>query len=403
MELRGFDDYEVTLGDRVRGERASLGKSLDDVERELHIKASLIQSIEDCDLEGFPNHSVVSGYVRSYARYLGLNQDAFYGQFCKESGFVSPNAGLTDPERRPAEGPSGHGRRLAGSPFDQSRFAPAPARSRFTARISLGAVASAMAMVALVAGIGYGGYAVFQNVQRVGFAPLPDAPEVGAEPPLIAAMPETDDLRPSAEAYSSGALAAVFAEDDEPPIRRRDGPISAIDPGSAGLFDREVPRITLDLRPDRPEVDSADDAIRVATAQIEAEQRMALRLAAATRRAEDEARVPAVLPKGLMIRVVEEAWIRVRSDTGAVIFEGILPAGQSYALPERVSGGQLRAGNAGAVYILLDGTPFGPVGRPGGVAKGVDLSPTAVRAAYAPAVIAPGTVSGLAERQASAQ
>ncbi|MEO1599364.1 MAG: RodZ domain-containing protein [Pseudomonadota bacterium] len=402
MELRGFDDYEVTLGDRIRGERASMGKSLADVERELHIKMSLIQAIEECDLDGFPNPSVVAGYVRSYARYLGLDPDEFYCQFCAESGFLPPNAGLTDPSQRGGEAQGGYGRMLPGSPFDQSRFAAPPARTRFAARISLGALASAVAMVVLIGGLGYGGYALFQNVQRVGFAPLPDAPDVGAEPPVIASAFAAETTRPSAEAYGSeGALAAVFAADDEPPIRRRDGPISAIDPGSAGLFERGAPRIALNIRADRPEVDSADDAIRRAEEQLEAERRMAIRLAAATDRAEAETRQVRSVQRGLAIRVVEEAWIRVRSDTGTVLFEGLLPAGERYDLPERVTEGQLRAGNAGAVYIVVDGTPFGPVGRPGSVVKRVPLSAVAVRAEFSEAQIAP-SASG-AEQRAAAQ
>ena len=37
---KGFDDYEVRLGDLLRGERATLGKSLMDVQRELRINAT---------------------------------------------------------------------------------------------------------------------------------------------------------------------------------------------------------------------------------------------------------------------------------------------------------------------------------------------------------------------------
>ena len=36
---KGFDDFELRLGDLMRGERATLGKSLLDVQRELKIKA----------------------------------------------------------------------------------------------------------------------------------------------------------------------------------------------------------------------------------------------------------------------------------------------------------------------------------------------------------------------------
>ena len=41
-DLLGFDDFELCLGDIMRGERATLGKSLLDVQRELKIKATYI-------------------------------------------------------------------------------------------------------------------------------------------------------------------------------------------------------------------------------------------------------------------------------------------------------------------------------------------------------------------------
>ncbi|MEM6660516.1 MAG: helix-turn-helix domain-containing protein, partial [Pseudomonadota bacterium] len=52
-EPKGFDDFELRLGDIMRGERATLGKSLLDVQRELRIKASYIAAIESCDPDAF--------------------------------------------------------------------------------------------------------------------------------------------------------------------------------------------------------------------------------------------------------------------------------------------------------------------------------------------------------------
>ena len=46
---KGFDDFELRLGDIMRGERATLGKSLLDVQRELKIKAALEEGSEGCD------------------------------------------------------------------------------------------------------------------------------------------------------------------------------------------------------------------------------------------------------------------------------------------------------------------------------------------------------------------
>ena len=86
---KGFDDFDLKLGDTLRGERATLGKSVVEVQNELKIKASYISAIENCDLDAFPNKGFVAGYVRSYARYLNLNPEEVYERFCTESGFSS--------------------------------------------------------------------------------------------------------------------------------------------------------------------------------------------------------------------------------------------------------------------------------------------------------------------------
>ena len=70
--LKGFDDFQLRLGDMMRGERATMGKSLLDVERELRIKAAYISAIENSDPDAFDTPGFIPGYVRSYARYLGM-------------------------------------------------------------------------------------------------------------------------------------------------------------------------------------------------------------------------------------------------------------------------------------------------------------------------------------------
>ena len=52
-EPKGFDAFELRLGDTMRGERATLGKSLLDVQRELRIKAAYIAAIENADPDAF--------------------------------------------------------------------------------------------------------------------------------------------------------------------------------------------------------------------------------------------------------------------------------------------------------------------------------------------------------------
>jgi len=84
---KGFDDFELRLGDLMRGERATLGKSLLDIQRELKIKATFIAAIENADVSAFETPGFIAGNVRSYARYLGMDPDWAFAKFCREANF----------------------------------------------------------------------------------------------------------------------------------------------------------------------------------------------------------------------------------------------------------------------------------------------------------------------------
>ena len=88
VELRGYDSYTVTLGDKLRGERATLGKTLDDIQKETRLRIEFLLGIENADITAFPAPSFIAGYVRSYASHLNLDPDECFNQFCKESGFI---------------------------------------------------------------------------------------------------------------------------------------------------------------------------------------------------------------------------------------------------------------------------------------------------------------------------
>lgn len=423
MELRGFDSYAITLGDEMRGERASLGKDLEDVARDLCMKIRMIVAIENCDLEGFPNRSVVAGYVRSYARYLGMDADDCYRRFCTESGYQSPGAAIAAEAARTG----GALRRLPIGGSDagiaRSRFAAPPARGRYMAPVSLGAVTSTLALLALMAGLGYGGYALLQDIQRVGFAPIPQAPAVVARAPLIAAPQVEADLLPlpEASAYQEGGLLAAMAS--PPPLAPigalgHDGPISAIDPQTAGVF---APRPQPEPEPTAlAHIDSANDAIRVA--RLDRQQRGAAgALATATGAAAstvgggatgvaglDDAD-PAALqlasavgvgPGKVALHAAEKAWIRVQGG-GNVLFEGILDAGAHYELPDRAEAPEMKVGNAGGIFILVDGVPYGPLGKSGQIARHVSLAADDIRASLprAARLDTAGADGGLAEME----
>ena len=85
---RSFGDYDLSLGDIIRGERATQGKSVTDVRLELRLNKAYIIAIEHGDLAAFRTPKFIRGYVRSYAKYLGIDPDDAFEIFCADTGFT---------------------------------------------------------------------------------------------------------------------------------------------------------------------------------------------------------------------------------------------------------------------------------------------------------------------------
>ena len=378
VEAKGFDAFDLRLGDLMRGERATLGKSLLDVQRELRIKASYIAAIENADPEAFDTPGFIAGYVRSYARYLNMDPDKAFAAFCAESGFavahgMSSKASVvkkpTREERMTRNGESDIFARPA-TPFT-------PVGDSLLARIEPGALGSLLVLVALIGGIGHGGWSVLKEVQRVQVSPVDETPVVLSDlDPLqgaLASAPETteDPDAPTAMATPrSDALDRLYrpAALDVPVLVARDAPISSIDPRSIGSFASTSPS------------PAVGDALR--TAENTVVQRD----------------TPEVLP-GAVPQVVEgpapqlrmvaayPSWVRVRAADGKVIFEGIMNKGDSWDIPATEEPPTLRTGESGALYFAMDGQYFGPVGDRGAVTSNLPLHRQALAELYEPAVL----------------
>ena len=376
-DMRGFDAFELRLGDLMRGERATLGKSLLDVERELRIRANYVAAIENCDPSAFDTPGFIPGYVRSYARYLGMDPDHTFKTFCAESGFSIAHGMSAEASsiRKPGTAPLRKPRNddplmMPNTPF-------LPASESFLARIEPGAIGSALVLVALIGAIGYGGWSVLRQVQQVQLAPVENTPVVLADldPLSGAAVTRDDDMADAGEAAGvfqppqDERLSRLYRPKalDVPVMVARDAPISTLDPRQVGT-----------LSPQMPEADRASG--------IELALREAQGLDA-------EAPVPAPpkvvtdAPPELQVVAVRPSWVRVRAADGSVIFEGIMNAGDSYEVPATEDPPSLRVGESGAVYFAVNGQHYGPAGARGSVTSNLALTPETLTERYAAADI----------------
>ncbi|CUH52985.1 helix-turn-helix domain-containing protein [Shimia marina] len=358
---KGYDDFTISLGDMMRGERATLGKSLLDVQRELRIRASYVSAIENCDPSAFETPGFIAGYVRSYARYLGMDPDLAFEIFCKESGFstahgMSAEASGTRKTERVAPVASN------ADPFSSANAPFTPIQESLLSRIEMRAVGSSLVLVALIGAIGYGGWSVLNEIQRVTLAPVDQTPVVLSDlDPVESATTRADDTESEAVAVTAagaGLFAPAEALDrlyrpqalDVPVLVARDAPISQLNPDNIGVFTPQIP-----------------DVVALAPT-------------------EDKLPVPKVVEDDapeLVVMAVRPAWVRVRAADGSVLLEKILDAGEEYVLPATEEVPTLRAGMSGSVYFKVNGELYGPAGEGTSTVRDLALASDMVKENFA--------------------
>ena len=359
-QTKGFDDFELRLGDLMRGERATMGKSLLDVQRELKIRASYIAAIENADPSAFDTPGFIAGYVRSYARYLNLDPEEVFATFCEESGFVTAHgmsaeaSSLKPSKTAPLAASSGN------DIFAQSATPFVPAGEAVLSQIEPRAIGSMLVVLAMIGGLGYGGWTVLQEVQKVQFAPVEQTPVVvsdldplaGASNTIATGDPLAQIGSPSADAldrlYRPQAL-------DVPVLVARDAPISSLTPSTIGALATPEP--------------APEAAINFADAALPEREPATVQVV--------EAPVPEV-----QLVAVRPAWVRVRSADGTVLYEGVMEPGDNFVVPATEEPATLRVGASGALYFAVNGIHYGPAGPRGTVTSNVNLSAEGLTSAY---------------------
>jgi len=367
-EIRGFDAYDLRLGDSMRGERATMGKSLLDVQRELKIKANYIAAIENSDPSVFETPGFIAGYVRSYARFLGMDPDVAFQRFCDESGFAGVE-GLSASSASvggAARGKQAVATRVSGEDAIIKPMAPfVPEQESFFSRIEPAAIGSLSVMVGLIGLLGYGGWTVLQEIQRVEFAPVEQTPGIvaeldGFETDLFSAGQQ--DITAGLTAPSTDALDRLYRPQalEAPVLTARDGPIASLDPRSNGALAQATDSWRLAEAPILTDVEAPAPPPNTPVIVAEAEP-------------------------DVVLFAVRPAWVRVASADGTILFEKTLDAGESYVMPVTDEQQLLRAGNSGSLFFNVQGKTYGPAGTGTSVAKNVPLGVEAITETYAEA------------------
>ena len=380
--IKGFDDYELKLGDIMRGERATLGKSLLDVQRELRIKASYVAAIENCDAEVFETPSFIAGYVRSYARYLGICPEIAYDKFCAESGYALAH-GMTEhasvrKTQLSAKRTNGVTDGGAQSLFLNSATAFLPAQERIFEKIEGRAVASVATLILLLGGLVYGGWSVLKEIQQVRVIPAEITPitmsqidpfvvgqKINSE---IPSSNNPENISLSADLETNGSLNRLSRRKvlDMPIMDTREETIGSLNPNNYGNF-----------KPVEPILPAKMDLALNTTISVAPESK------------HEAPGLPLNLPKVLedapaqiVLFATRDAWVSIKTADGTRLLQNTMKAGDEFMLPATDTPITLHAGMSGSIYFAINGELYGPAGTGTQVIKNVSLSQRELQSRY---------------------
>ena len=87
------------LGERFRAAREARGLTLSDVSEQLRIRAVYLAAIEEENWPAIGAAVYARGFLRTYARFLGLDPEESVAAFNASSGAAAP---ASTPDRRPS-------------------------------------------------------------------------------------------------------------------------------------------------------------------------------------------------------------------------------------------------------------------------------------------------------------
>ena len=408
FKVNGFDSYTILLGEELRGERATLGKSLLQVQKDLKIKAAYISAIENCDLDAFPNKGFVAGYVRSYARYLNLSPEEVYERFCTESGFTNDNSSVTYGANNYKNKGLKDYKIASQLNWQPSNIGINEIENSIWSRRYLFMGPILLASLFLF-GIVFGAWKVLVDIQKLNIVPADNLPIIMSEMNL-----SSSDIISEKRASSYQLERRTFDIVDRqipngnkasPDVVYRDGPIASLDledVGVLGLNSLKInkslpfvgtPNIALEniefkkfdfgvisefdgLTTDRKITELAKPSAKTSISWDNGSDDVLLDENTGTLKARNNTYViKEKVEPTLNIFATNPSWIRIRDEGKKVVVEKILQAGEVLEIKSIWFNGNLRAGNAKDLFFSLDGITYGPVSDKTKVIKNFKIDP----------------------------
>ena len=384
------------VGADLHAARVRADKELADIARELRISGPHLSAIEEGRFGDLPGTAYALGFVRSYAEHVGLDGAAVVEAFKDETSPYAARSKLVFPSPAPA-GRSPGARLIAVSLLLVAAvFAGwyTIAEGERTVVELVPEVPENLRVAQLEPETARGDEAVTAAVanevpQSFVAAPLDlDAPSAAAAgaPVLSAAEAVLGETRDPAGATS------VAAAVTETPVTD-DGAATDVDETVEATETRDlvtlvaavaVPQVVEDAGASAEQAVAADPPSEPANAVPEPAAAPQGQIAAlAPRTAAIETRgsveyVPQVFGAAntdarIVVIASADSWVQIRGPGDELLLTRVMHAGDRYLVPNRGDLTML-TGNAGALEIVVDGTPIAPIGEVGAVRRDISLN-----------------------------
>jgi cytoskeleton protein RodZ len=336
VEPAGDNEERATplpLGAALAAERERQGMSRADAAQRLHMSPSQVEALERGDYQSLPRGTFLRGFVRNYAKVLGLEPDAMLAMLAD----VAPR----DPAPRIVV------------PTQNIRFDPIGERlsSPYVKAATL-----AFVVVALAFAVMYWVMFVRPKLPGLaGHAPTPAAASRPAPTPAVPAPPAPEAAPPTANETVAQASTPSEPQPLAPatmgkPAPAKPAPANAKDASKTAATPPKEAAKDASKPPAAPAKEAAKDASKDAARDATSPARVA---------AADAAAKPAKagLRKAIHFHFDGDSWVEIRDASGKVLYQKLNPAGTDADVAARPPVDVI-VGNAPEVRMTLDGTDF---------------------------------------------
>lgn len=381
MDGQAGRDHGAGVGPLLRAYRLRMGADLDAASEALNIRRGFLEAIEDGRYHDLPGPAYISGFVRAYAEFLGIDGDEVVRRVRAETQGGKGPESLHFPEPVSESASPGGSIVLVGALIAMLAYGVwyvgtsrdgtvadlvAPLPDRLAALLPGGGTSQPSADPEPAAGF-----------QPDAGAPGETAPDADPAPALAPATPAAPPSTPPADMRVADADAAATRP------RRPENATDAAEPASPEHADETVLRgfATTDSEargvPPRLVAGGSGAAIAGGSGLLPSAERPNDAAGNRTTHAPSAARAgetSTAIGARVVLTATERSWVEIRDPLGNRILSRIMAPGEAYQVPDQ-AGLRLTVGNAGGLEIRVNGQPIPALGGPGVVRRNVPLEP----------------------------